>query len=96
VASVAVDACHELVEIGDAVAVLERQIDHGVSRERLRRHERVAVHLEEEHTDHEADTLVPVGEGMVANDGLRVERGQLDEVGFVSVGEVLWRSSQGR
>ena len=72
------------------------EIDHGMGRERLRRFERVAVQFEEEHTDHEADALVPVDEGMVANDGLRVECGQLDDVGSVSVSEVLWWASQSR
>lgn len=66
-----------------------RQVDDGLSGLLFRRLEAVSVDLEKKDADNKADAFVAINEGMILNDSRSVGGGHRDQVGLVSVGELL-------
>jgi hypothetical protein len=72
------------------------EVEHRESRELLWRREGACVQFEEQDADDETHALVPVDERVVADDGVRVEGGQADDIGGIAVRMVLWMTRQCR
>lgn len=71
-----------------------RKIDHRLRRYLFTSGKTIAIELKEENPNQESGSLVAVDEGMVGDNGRRVQRDQVDDIGRRTIGMVLQRPSK--
>jgi hypothetical protein len=71
-----------------------RKINYRLRRYLFTSGKTIAIELEEENPNQEAGSLVAVDERMVGDNGRRVQRSQVDDIRYGTVGVVLLRPSK--